>query len=177
MVAPTEVVPAAPAPLKDVHAQVANDWMNAKATERARAVAAQIEAKVERGMPLAQAVKDSGAAIPPAEPVKARRIQIATAQGQIPAPLKMLFTLSEGKSRVVPDPQRHAFFIVKVNKITPGNAMMEPTLIGRMQGELQQGMSDDYAREFLAAMRKELGAERNTSAIQAMKTRMMSSGG
>ena len=177
MVAPTEVVPAAPAPLKEVHAQVANDWINARATERAKAVAAQIEAKVEKGMSLAQAVKESGAAIPPAQPVKARRIQIATAEGQIPAPLKMLFTLGEGKSRIVPDPQRRAFFIVKVNKITPGNALMQPSLIGRMQTELQQGMSDDYAREFLAAMRQELHAERNASAIQAMKTRLMGSGG
>lgn len=177
MVAPTEVVPAAPAPLKEVHAQVANDWINAKATARAQAVAQQIEAKVEKGMPLAQAVKESGADIPPAQTVKARRIQIATAEGEIPAPLKMLFTLGEGKSRIVPDPKRRAFFIVKVNKITPGNALMQPALIGRMQSELQQGMSDDYAREFLAAMRQELHGERNASAIQAMKTRLMGSGG
>jgi peptidyl-prolyl cis-trans isomerase D len=177
MVAPTEVVPAAPAPLKEVHAQVANDWINAKATARAQAVAQQIEAKVEKGMSLAQAVKESGAAIPPAQPVKARRIQIATAEGQIPAPLKMLFTLGEGKSRIVPDPQRRAFFLVKVNKITPGNALMQPALIGRMQNELQQAMSDDYARQFLAAMRQELHEERNATAIQAMKTRLMGSGG
>jgi peptidyl-prolyl cis-trans isomerase D len=64
-----------------------------------------------------------------------------------------------------------------VNKITPGNALMQPALIGRMQNELQQAMSDDYARQFLAAMRQELHEERNASAIQAMKTRLMGSGG
>jgi peptidyl-prolyl cis-trans isomerase D len=46
-----------------------------------------------------------------------------------------------------------------------------------MQSELQEGVSEDYAREFLTAMRQELGAKRNDSAIQAMKTRMLSSGG
>ena len=46
----------------------------------------------------------------------------------------------------------------------------QPALIGQMQSELQQGLSQDYAQEFLAAMRKELKAKRNDSAIQALKT-------
>ena len=177
MVSPGQVVAAAPAPLAQVRDRVAEDWIDAKATERARAVAAQIESKVERGMSLAQAVKESGAPLPPVQPIAARRIQIATAQGTIPAGLKVLFSIGQGKSRMAPDPQGRGFFIVKVNKIIPGNALLQPALIGRMQNELQQGLSEDYAQEFLAAMRQELGTKRNDSAIQAMKTRMMSSGG
>ena len=46
-----------------------------------------------------------------------------------------------------------------------------------MQSELQDAVSEDYAREFLAAMRDELKVKRNDAAIQAMKTRMLSSGG
>lgn len=177
MVSPGQVVPAAPAPLDKVKDQVANDWINAKAMDRAKAVATQVEAKVERGMPLAQAMKESGAPLPAVQPLAARRIQIASAQGQIPAPLKMLFTLGQGKSRMFPDPQGRGFFIVKVDKITPGNATLQPSLIGQMQSELSQGMSEDYAHEFLAAMRQELGEKRNESAIQAMKTRLATSGG
>jgi peptidyl-prolyl cis-trans isomerase D len=177
MISPGQVVPAAPAPLATVHDQVANDWINSKAMDRASAVATQVETKVEHGMPLAQAMKESGAPLPPVQPLAARRIQIATAQGPIPAPLKMLFSLSQGKSRMLQDPQGRGFFIVKVNKIIPGNALMQPALIGQMQSELQQGVSEDYAREFLAAMRKDLRAKRNDSAIQAMKSRMASSGG
>src|SRR6185312_15537262 len=93
MVSPGQVVPAAPAPLASVHDQVANDWINAKAMDRARQVAAQIEAKVEHGIPLAQAMKESGAPLPPVQPLAARRIQIATAQGPVPPVLKMLFSL------------------------------------------------------------------------------------
>jgi peptidyl-prolyl cis-trans isomerase D len=177
MVSPGQVLPAAPAPFAKVHDQVANDWINSKAMERARAAAGQVETKVEHGVPLAQAMKETGVPLPAVRPLAARRIQIATAQGQIPAALKMLFTLGEGKSRMFPDPQGRGFFIVKVGKIVPGNAILQPALIGRMQNELQQGLSDDYAHEFLAAMRKELGAKRNESAIQAMKARLLSSGG
>ena len=48
MVSPGQVVPAAPAPLAQVRDQVANDWIGSKANERARSIAAQIQAKVER---------------------------------------------------------------------------------------------------------------------------------
>jgi peptidyl-prolyl cis-trans isomerase D len=177
MVSPGQVVPAAPAPLATVHDQVVNDWINAQAMDRARAAAAQIEARVEHGSPLDQAMKESGVALPPVQPLAVRRIQIATAQGPVPPVLKMLFSLGQGKSRMFPDPQGHGYFIVQVKKIVPGNAMLQPALIGQMQNELQQSVSDDYAREFLAAVRKQVGTTRNEGAIQAEKSRLVSSGG
>ena len=176
MVSPGQVVPAAPAPLASVHDQVANDWIDAKALDRARDVAAQIEAKVEHGTPLADAVKGNGTALPPVQPLAARRIQIATAQGEVPPVLRMLFTLGQGKSRMFPDPQGRGYFIVVVNKIVPGNAMLQPALIGQMQNQLQQGLSEDYARQFLAAIRKEVGTKRNEEAVQAVKSRLVNSG-
>lgn len=176
VVSPEQIVPAAPAPLASVRDQVKTDWMNSKALDRARAAAAQVQAKVAAGMPVAQAVKESGVSVPPVQTLSARRIQIADAQGQIPLGLKVLFTLGQGKSRMVPDPQGHGFFIVKVGKIVPGNALAQPQLIGRMQSELQQGLSQDYASELLAAMRKEVGTKRNESAIESLKKRLATGG-
>jgi peptidyl-prolyl cis-trans isomerase D len=178
LVSPGQVVAAAPAPLASVRDQVAKDWVDSKAMDRAKQAAAQIQAKLEHGTPFDQAIKEAGSAIPlpPVHPLQARRIQLAMAQGPVPAPLKMLFTLGEGKSRMFPDPQNRGFFIVKVDKITPGNAIAQPGLIGQMQNELQQGVSQDYGQEFLAAMRKDLGAKRNESAIQSFRSRMASSG-
>jgi hypothetical protein len=46
-----------------------------------------------------------------------------------------------------------------------------------MQNELQRSASDDYAQQFVAALRAELKAKRNESAIQALKTRLLTSGG
>ena len=177
MISPAQIVAAAPAPFAQVRERVMNDWVDSKALERARTIATQIEAKVQRGTPLAQAMKESGASLPPVQPLAARRIQIATAQGPVPAPIKMLFSLGEGKSRMFPDPQGRGFFIVRVDKIIPGNALLQPALIGRMQNELQEGVSQEYAQQFLAAMRKDVGVERNESAIQALKTRILRNGG
>jgi len=169
--------PAAPAPLASIRDRVASDWMDNRAAQRAKAVAEAITAKANQGISLADAVKQANAPLPPIRPIAARRIQIAMAKTPIPPAIQTLFTLAQGKSKLAADPQGRGLFVVKVDKITPGNALLQPNLISQMQNELQQSASDDYAREFVAALREQMKAKRNEAAIQALKTRMMSSGG
>jgi peptidyl-prolyl cis-trans isomerase D len=177
MVSPAQIVPAAPAPLASIRDRVANDWIDNQAAQRAKAVAEAIAAKAARGVPLAQALKEANAPLPPVRPIAARRIQIATAKGPVPPAMQLLFTLAQGKSKLVPDPQGRGIFVVKVDKIVPGNALLQPALISQMQNELQQGMPDDYAKEFVAALRADLKAKRNEASIQALKTRLTSTAG
>jgi peptidyl-prolyl cis-trans isomerase D len=177
LVSPGEVVPAAPAPFASIRDQVSNDWITAQALQRARDTASKIAARASQGVSLAQAVKESGVALPAVKPIGARRIQIAEAQGEVAPPMRLLFTLTQGKSRSVADTQGRGFFVVKVNKITPGNALLQPGLVSRMQSELQDALSQDYAQEFLAAVRANMKVKRNEQAIQAEKARITSSGG
>jgi peptidyl-prolyl cis-trans isomerase D len=176
LVSPAQVVPAAPAPLAGIRDRVAADWINAQALSRARAAAQAIAARASGGTPLAEAARASGTALPAVRPLAARRIEIATAQGGVPPPMRALFTLAQGKSQMVPDPQGRGFFVVKVNKIVPGNAMFQPALISRMQNELQQAVASDYAAQFVAAVREDTEARRNETAVQAMKQRMLTGG-
>ena len=122
-------------------------------------------------------MKESGVALPATRPIAARRIQIAEANGQIAPPMQALFSLAQGKSRAVADSQGRGFFVVKVNKITPGNALLQPGLVSRMQNELQDALSQDYAQEFVAAVRADVKAKRNEDAIKAEKARITQSGG
>jgi len=177
LVSPAEVAAAAPAPFASIRAQVENDWIAGQAIQRARDSANRIAARAAQGVTLAQAVKESGVALPAVRPMGARRIQIAEASGQVAAPMQMLFSLPEGKSRAVADPQGRGFFVVKVTKITPGNALLQPGLISRMQNELQEALSQDYAQEFVAAVRADVKAKRNEDAIKAEKARITQSGG
>jgi peptidyl-prolyl cis-trans isomerase D len=177
VVSPAEVVPAAPAPFATIRAQLAADWITEQALQRARAAAAQIAAKASAGMSVAEAMKSVGVALPAARPVAARRIQIAMAQGPVSPALRMLFTLGAGKSQMGAAPQGAGFFVVKVDKITPGNALSAPGLISQMQGELGRAASQDYAAEFLAAAKRRLNVKRNDSAIEAFRTRLLTTGG
>ena len=169
--------PAAPAPLASIRDRVASDWVANRAAQRVKQVADAIVAKTSRGMPLAQAVKEANAPLPPVRPLAARRIQIATAKTPVPPALQTMFTITQGESKIAPDPQGRGLFVVKVNKVTPGNALLQPELISQMQTELQQSAADDYAREFVAALREQMKAKRNESSIQALKARLLSAGG
>lgn len=176
LVSPAQVVPAAPAPLASIRDRVANDWITAQAAARARAVAQAIAAKASRGVPLAQAVREAGRPLPAVRPLAARRMDIAMATSPVPPAIQTLFTLTQGKSRMVADPQGRGFVVVKVNKVVPGNALLQPNLISRMQTELQQALAQDYGSQFISAVRAAMKVRRNEEAIAAQKQRILAGG-
>ncbi|HYC95402.1 MAG TPA: peptidyl-prolyl cis-trans isomerase, partial [Sphingomicrobium sp.] len=175
LVAVDQVIEAAPAPLARITDRVRADWIQRKANDRARAVATDIANKVARGVPIERAVSEAGVSLPPAQPVAARRIQISQANAAAAAPLRMLFALAQGRSRLVADPQGRGYFIVKTNKITPGNALSNPMLIAQTQSEFQQAVGSELAQQMAAAMKVDQGLERNENAIAAAKQRFSSS--
>ncbi|HEU5285680.1 MAG TPA: peptidylprolyl isomerase [Sphingomicrobium sp.] len=172
LVAPSRIVPAAPAPLAAIRDRVAEDWVSKQASDRARVVASAIAAKAARGVPLAKAVAEAGVPLPPVRPLAARRLDMSQMGANVPPQMRMLFSLGAGKSRIVADPQQRGFSIVKVNRIVPGNALNQPALIGRVQNEFQEAVAEEYARQFLAAIRAAVGVRRNEEAIAATKARI-----
>ena len=175
LVAPARIITAAPAPLAAVRAQVAEDWIAKQASDRARAAASAIAAKVARGVPLGKAVAEAGTPLPPVRQVGARRLDMARMGGTVPAAIRMLFTLGSGKSRLVADPQQRGFSVVKVNRIVPGNALNQPALIGRVQNDFQDAVGSEYALQFRTAIRQLVGVRRNDGAIDAVKKRISGS--
>jgi peptidyl-prolyl cis-trans isomerase D len=176
VVSPAQTVPAAPAPFESIRAQVTSDWLTGQATQRARTAATQIAAKATGNVSLADAIKSVGVALPAPRPVAARRIQVASSQANVPAPLRTLFSIGAGKSKMEPNPQG-GFFVTKVDKVTPGNAILSPGLITQVQSQLGQAVSDDYAEQFLSDIKRQLKVKRNESAIEALRARLLSSGG
>lgn len=169
------VQPAAPAPIAQVREQVTRDWIAQQGAVRARAAATAIAAKASAGMPLAQAVAAAGVPLPAPRPVVARRIELDQAPPAVTAAMKMLFSLREGGSRMVPAPAAQGFAIVRVAKIVPGSAMVAPTLIARVQGDFQRSASEEYARQFLTAVGQAVGIKRNDAAIAAARQRLTAS--
>lgn len=176
IVSPGQIVAAAPAPLASIHDKVASDWIADQAMQRARTTAQQIAAKASGSTSLADAVKGAGVALPAPRPVSARRLQISDQQGNVNPAVKAMFSTPAGKAQIAPNPQGGGFFVVKVNKITPGNAVMAPTMIGQVSRELSQSSQADYAQEFVADIKRTLKVKRNESAIEAFRTRLLTSG-
>ena len=147
LVSPAEIVPAAPAPLASIRDRVARDWIDepgdaagqgggcGRSPPRRRAACRSRRPSGKPASPL-----------PPVRPLAARRIQIADGQATVPPALQDPVHARPGKSRMAPDPQGRGFFVVKVDKIMPGNALLQPNLISQMQNELQQSASRRITR-------------------------------
>ena len=170
------VVGAAPAPLAQIRERVTADWVAKQASDRARAVAAAITAKVGRGMTLAEAARQAGAGVSAVKPFGARRIQLSEVPPEIAAPMRILFSVSAGKSRMVADPRGAGYFVVRAVSVTPGNAATQPGLISQVQQSFQEPASQELAEQFLAAVRQKVGVKRDEKAIGAARTRLTSSG-
>lgn len=172
LVAPAQVVPAAPAPLQAIRDRVKADWIHQQALNQAQAFAKSVAAKATGNTALAEAVKAGGKQLPPIQPVSLRRIQLSQLGDKVPAPLRVVFTTAAGKTQIGPDPQGRGFFIVKVDKIVPGNALAQPGLITEVQSEFRDPLAQEYAQELIAAFRQSVGVRRNEAAIAATKKRI-----
>ena len=167
MVSPAQVVPAAPAPLASIRDQVASDWINDQATQRARRPR-HADRRQGRARDVARRRDEGGRghASRRSRPLAARRIQIADAQGKVPPALQILFSAAPGQE---PDGRRPAGprLLRRQGRTRSCRATrcLRRTLIGQMQSELQPGGPQDYAQQFVAAMRAEMKVKRNESAI------------
>jgi peptidyl-prolyl cis-trans isomerase D len=170
------VIGAAPAPLAQIRERVAADWATKQAADRARTVAAGIAAKVARGMPMTEAAKQAGPHVSPVRSFGARRLQLDQVPEEFAAPMRILFSLTPGKSRMVADPRGVGFFVVRAVSVTPGNAALQPSLIGQVQSSFQQTAARELAEQFIAAVRKDVGVKRNEKAIAAARARLASGG-
>ena len=171
-----EVVPAAPAPLAQVQDRVRADFIARRAQDLANAAASRVLQQVAAGRSLAEAMAGISGARPP-EPVDLRRGALAqfASQGQdVPPPLRILFTLQPGKAQRAAGPS--GIYLVKLDRVVPGNAAANPQLIAGQVTALQRSAGEELALQWLAAAQKELGVTRNEDAIRASRTRILGGG-
>jgi peptidyl-prolyl cis-trans isomerase D len=174
LIAPAQVVPAAPAPLQTIRDRVKADWIHQQALNQAQAFAKSVAAKATGRASLADAAKAAGKSLPPIQSVSLRRIQLSQLGDKVPAPLRVIFSTAAGKAQIGPDPQGRGFFVVKVDKIVPGNALTQPGLITEVQNEFRDPLAQEYAQELIAAIRQNVKVRRNEAAIAATKKRITS---
>ena len=176
LVAVDQIVSAAPEPLAAIQPRVAADWKAAQARAKARVVATAVAAKVAKGTDLKAALASAGMTLPPPRRTAIRRMQLAQMQGQIPPALNMMFALAQGGSRMIADPEGRGFVIVKLIRIIPGNALLQPALVAQTQAEFQEAVSGEYAEQFARAIEVDLGVKRNDKAIEAARKRIIGGG-
>ncbi|HEU0134339.1 MAG TPA: SurA N-terminal domain-containing protein [Allosphingosinicella sp.] len=176
IVAVTRSIPAAAPPLAEIRDRVKSDLIVRRASERARAVASAIVARINGGMAPAQAFAQAQVKLPPVQTLTATRREIARANAEVPPPLAMMFSLPRGKARILAAPDGRGWFVVYLDRIVPGDAGKEPGLIQAVRSQFASIMGEEYARQFTTAVRDSLNVERNDKAVRQLRDELLGPG-
>jgi len=164
----TKIVPAAPAPLDQISAQVMADIQLEKGSVAARAAAMKLLAAGKKGADLAAEVAKLGVALPPVQQMNLGREEIMSRGGQIPPAVAMFFGMAPGTTKLIPIAGNKGFMAVQLKTITPGTVAANDPLVGQVKGELNNLAAREQAESLRRAIRTEVKVERNESAIKTV---------
>ncbi|PTD26220.1 peptidyl-prolyl cis-trans isomerase [Sphingomonas fennica] len=172
LVAVSQVVPAAPAPLDKVRDEVAAAVRADRTAKQARAIADAILAKAKAGTPLADAIAQAPIKLPAPAKAGARQIELLRNDRPAPPPLKLMFGMKKGEIRLIAAPNDAGWFLVQLGEIVPGDARNEPALVNSLRDQFRRIASEEYARQFIAAASRDVGVKRNDQAIATLKAEL-----
>jgi peptidyl-prolyl cis-trans isomerase D len=164
-----KIIPSTARPLAQIKPQVLSDFMADQASKGARKLADAIAAKVNGGMSLTAAIAAAGIRLPGPQPVGAKRMEIAQAQGKVPPALALMFSMAAHKAKVLEAPNKGGWYIVWLDKITAGNAAAAPGLIQATQQQLARVVGEELVQQFASAIKAQVGVKKNDTAIAGMK--------
>jgi peptidyl-prolyl cis-trans isomerase D len=107
--------------------------------------------------------------LPGPQPVGAKRMEIAQAQGKVPPALALMFSMAAHKAKVLEAPNKGGWYIVWLDKITAGNAAAAPGLIQATQQQLARVVGEELVQQFASAIKAQVGVKKNDTAIAGMK--------
>lgn len=172
-----KIVAAAPRPLPQIRDQVEGDARAEAMAKAAGTIANGIVSKIEKGMPIAQAMAGAGVALPPLSPAGGRRIDIVQANpDRVPPPLALMFSMGAKKAKALAMPDNRGYFVVYLDRIERGNVASVPGLLDQSRGELSRAAGDEYLEQFVAAAKAEVGVKRNEASVAAIRKALASGG-
>ncbi len=173
MLAVARVVPAAPIPLAQVKPRVAADVATFRASERAKAIATAIVAKVKGGTAMDAAFKAAPVKLPDIHMTTGRRMDLAKLQGQVPPPLAALFRAPVGGTQLVSAGNGSGWYVVHVDKATPATDAEVAPAVAASRGDLTQSANDEYLEQLADAAKLAVGAKRDEGTIAALRVKLL----
>ncbi len=169
LVATGDIARAAPRPLAEIREQVAGQYRQDQAMKAARAIAQQILNKVNGGTPLGTAVAQAGARLPAPRPIDTSRAQLSQMGPQVPPALSLLFSMAPKKARLTAAPNGEGWIIVYLDSIQRGDAGNDKAAITGVGRELGRLTGNEYAEQFVEAVRRQVGVKKNETAINRVR--------
>jgi peptidyl-prolyl cis-trans isomerase D len=177
IVAVGQITPAAPRPLAAVRNEVVTAFRADRARQAARKIAAAVLAKVNGGMPLAQALAQAGVPLPPVRAIGGTRADVGRQQGAPDPAMVMMFSMAPGTAKLTEAPQGSGWIVVRVDSSTPGDARRNAAILASAKSELGRGMGAEYAEQFARAVRAGVGVKTDAAALKKVRDELAGQGG
>ncbi|MEJ7927891.1 SurA N-terminal domain-containing protein [Sphingobium sp. AN641] len=165
LVAPGDIIAAAPPPLAKVKAAILAQYKLNAGNAKAKALAEQIRAKVAKGENLAQAIAAAGVRLPAPQTVGGKRADVMRGDQRPPAEIAMLFSMAAGSVKTLPIGQDRGYFVIRLDGIKRGDAGNQPELLAQVRDQLGQVVGAEYGQGLERAIEKHLGVTRSASAV------------
>lgn len=161
------------APLGEVRDAVVAAWKRAEGAKLARAAADRVLKKVSAGTPLAEALAaENKPAIERERVDLKRRDLLARRSGDVPPALVLMFSMAQGSVKKLEAAQDIGWYIVDLAEIASDPVESEPGLVQQTQRQLAPALAREYRAQVTAAIRKDVGVERNEPAIEALRKQL-----
>lgn len=170
-----QITPATPAPLDQIKGVVTRDWAVDQGASKARAATDKILAALNKGTPMAEALKLAGVALPAPQPVDLPRAALAQMQGGAPAPLALMFAMAKGTNKRLEAQDGAGWYVVSLKDIAVGAVKRDDQLFQQALRSLSADTADEYAQQLRMAIRKDVGVERNEAGIKAVRDQLTGS--
>lgn len=171
LLALSRVVASAPPPFAAIKNQVKRDLILVRAAERSKALAEQLAAKANGGAPIREAFAKAGVALPPIQTMNYKRIDISKMR-EVPPPLKMLFSLPKGKTRILAAPNGAGWWVIRLDEVVPGDIAKHPDVTRELRSQFSQALGQEYGEQFSRAAARAVDVQRDTGAISRLKTKL-----
>ncbi|MEO9600617.1 SurA N-terminal domain-containing protein [Parasphingorhabdus sp.] len=173
----SEITESAPPPLEQIEQLVTRDYMLDQGSKKAKAVADKIAEAVGSGTSLSKAIADAGVELPRPERISSTRADLArqSQQGQVPAPLSLMFSMAQGTAKSLAAPRDQGWFVVVLDKLNRGDASKRDDLLNATRTQFKQVFGAEYTQQFINAMKADVGVERNDSTLTALKNQLLGS--
>lgn len=165
------ITPSATAPLAEIRDDVVAAWRRSEGAKAAKAAADRILARVRGGRALAEAVAAETRPLPATQNLDLNREQLA-ALGNVPSELALFFSMAERTTKKLEAPADAGWYVVRLDNVEAPQVAANDPLVQATQSQLAQVASDEYVAQFVAAAQREVGVERNKTAIDAVAAQL-----
>jgi len=177
VVALGRVVRATPRPLAQVRAAVLHDVTADRARQAARKVAADVLARINKGMPIQQSLAQTKLPIPAARPLTASRAQIAADPRGAPPALALMFSMAPNTAKTLAAPDDSGWFVIKLDSIASGNAAGNAAAIKAARANIGRSVGREYVEQFAKAVRADVGVKTNAASLARVRADLLGQGG